>query len=110
MPDEPRGDDARQCVVTEATEVVPDELHDAPHPRPASRRWTRAVRTARLAISADQAAFLAIVTAVLLANLPSLLGFFDPNPLDFRSGLTSAITHGWFSGKPTIDPSNGFTS
>ena len=47
---------------------------------------------------------------MLLANLPYLLGFFDPNPLDFRGGLTSAITHGLLGGRPTIDPSNGFTS
>ncbi len=60
--------------------------------------------------SPDTWALLAIAVAVGLANLPSLLGFFDPNPLDFRSGLTSAITHGLLSGKPTIDPSNGFTS
>jgi hypothetical protein len=53
---------------------------------------------------------LAITGAVLVANLPYLLGFFDPNPLHFRSGLTQSITHGLLGGKPTIDPSNGFTS
>jgi hypothetical protein len=61
-------------------------------------------------LSPDTMALLAITVAVLVANLPYLLGFFDPNPLDFRAGLTQAITHGVLSGKPTIDPSNGFTS
>jgi len=65
---------------------------------------------ARLTTSPDNWALVAITVAVLLANLPYLLGFFDSNPLDYRSGLTSAITPGWLSGKPTIDPSNGFTS
>ncbi len=64
----------------------------------------------RVRHSPDTAALLAIAVAVLVANLPSLLGFFDPNPLDFRSGLTQAITHGLLTGRPTIDPSNGFTS
>ncbi|HWE15226.1 MAG TPA: YfhO family protein [Solirubrobacteraceae bacterium] len=68
------------------------------------------MRAPHLTISPDQWALLAIAAAVLLANLPYLLGFFDPNPLDFRSGLTRAITPGWLSGRPTIDPSNGFTS
>ena len=78
--------------------------------KPGWKLWTRRLPRARLSVSPDTWALLAITVAVLLANLPYLLGFFDPNPLDFRSGLTSAITHGWLSGKPTIDPSNGFTS
>ncbi len=53
---------------------------------------------------------LAIGAAVVLANLPYLLGFFHPNPLNFRGGLTSALTPGLLHGRPTIDPSNGFTS
>ncbi|MEO6859336.1 MAG: hypothetical protein ABI323_12265 [Solirubrobacteraceae bacterium] len=53
---------------------------------------------------------MAIAAAVVIANLPSLLGFFNPNPLDSRGGLVSAITPGLLSGRPTIDPSNGFTS
>ena len=66
--------------------------------------------TSRLSISPHQWALLAIAAAVLLANLPYLLGIFDPNPLHFRSGLVTAITPGWLGGKPTIDPSYGFTS
>ncbi len=64
----------------------------------------------RVRLSPDTLALLAIAAAVLVANLPSLLGFFDPNPLDSRGGLTQAITHGLIGGRPTIDPSNGFTS
>jgi hypothetical protein len=53
---------------------------------------------------------LAIGLAVLAANLPFWSGSFDPNPLHFRSGLTSSLTAGPLHGRPTIDPSNGFTS
>lgn len=53
---------------------------------------------------------LAIGLAVLAANLPFWSGSFDPNPLHFRSGLTSSFTAGPLHGRPTIDPSNGFTS
>ncbi len=65
---------------------------------------------ARLAVTPDGWALLAIGAAVVLANLPYLLGFFHPNPLNFRAGLTSAFTPGLLPGRPTIDPSNGFTS
>jgi hypothetical protein len=65
---------------------------------------------ARVRPSPDVWALVAIAVAVLLANLPYLLGFFEPNPLDARSGLTSAITHGLLGGRPTIDPANGFNS
>lgn len=61
-------------------------------------------------LSPDALALLAIAAAVVLANLPSVLGLFDANPLDFRSGLVRAITPGLLSGRRTIDPSNGFTS
>jgi hypothetical protein len=53
---------------------------------------------------------LTIGLAVLVAYLPFWSGLFDPNPLHFRGGLTSSLTAGWFHGRPTIDPSNGFTS
>jgi len=46
----------------------------------------------------------------LVANLPSLLGLFDPNPLDSRGGLTSAITPGALGGRPFIDGAAAFTS
>ncbi len=92
------------------TVTAPEEPRDVRPGKPGWKLWTRRLPRARLSVSPDTWALLAITVAVLLANLPYLLGFFDPNPLDFRSGLTSAITHGWLSGKPTIDPSNGFTS
>ena len=68
------------------------------------------ISAARVRLSPDAWALVAIAVAVLLANLPYLLGFFQPNPLDARSGLTSAITHGLLGGRPTIDPSDGFNS
>jgi hypothetical protein len=58
----------------------------------------------------DTIALLVIVLAVVLANLPALVGFVDPNALDFRSGLIKTVTPGLISGRPTIDPSNGFDS
>jgi hypothetical protein len=58
----------------------------------------------------DGRAMLAVAGAVVLANLPYLLGFFDPNPLGPRSGLLSAVTPGLLGGQPTIDPNNGFIS
>jgi hypothetical protein len=73
-------------------------------------RWPGWLADGRVRLSPDTVALLAIVVAVLAANLPSLLGFFHPNPLDFRGGLTQAITPGLLGGRPTIDPSNGFTS
>ncbi len=69
--------------------------------------WLTALRRR---ISPDGWALLAIAGAVLLANLPYLLGFFDANPLGPRSGLLSAMTPGPLRGQPTIDPNNGFIS
>jgi hypothetical protein len=71
-------------------------------------RWRTAAGRARS--NPDTIALLVIIAAVLLANLPALVGFVDTNALDFRSGLTEALTPGLISGKPTIDPSNGFDS
>ena len=89
MPDHPRGSEQASGSVSSETTETP---------------------TSRLSISPHQWALLAIAAAVLIANLPYLLGIFDPNPLHFRSGLVTAITPGWLGGKPTIDPSYGFTS
>lgn len=76
------------------------------------RVWLPMRRTGRrqVGLSGDNWALLAITLAVVLANLPYLLGFFDPNPLDFRAGLTSSITHGLLGGRPWIDPANGFVN
>lgn len=54
-------------------------------------------------------ALLAIAAAVLLANLPYILGFFDPNPLGPRSGLGPSAL-GLTGGVPVLDPNNGITS
>jgi hypothetical protein len=53
---------------------------------------------------------LAVAAAVVVANLPYLLDFFDPNPLGPHSGLVSAITPGRLGGSPAIDPNNGYVS
>jgi hypothetical protein len=89
VPDHPRGSE-------QASGSVSDEATEKPQ--------------SRLSISSHQWALLAIAASVVLANLPYLLGIFDPNPLHFRSGLVTAITPGLLGGKPTIDPSYGFTS
>jgi hypothetical protein len=61
-------------------------------------------------LSPDTVALLGVGLAVIVANLPSLLGFFHPNPLDFRGGLSQTVTPGLLAGRPTIDPSNGYDS
>jgi hypothetical protein len=61
-------------------------------------------------ISPDTWAMIAIAAAVVVANLPYLVGLFDPNPLGPRSGLLSAISAGSIRGQPTLDPNNGFIS
>ncbi len=53
---------------------------------------------------------ISIAAMVVLAHLPHLLGFFDPNPLGSRSGLVVSTTDGLIPGQPTMDPNNGFTS
>ncbi len=53
---------------------------------------------------------LAVVLAVILANLPYLLDLVDSNPLASRSGLVSAVTPGLTGGSSNIDPNNGFIS
>ncbi len=68
------------------------------------------MRAVRSRLSPDTWAMLAIGLAVLVANLLFWSGLFDPNPLHFRSGLTSSLTAGPLHGRPTIDPSNGLTS
>lgn len=47
---------------------------------------------------------------MILANGLYLLDFSDPNPLGVDSGLLTSMTHGFISGGPTIDPSNGYIS
>ncbi len=55
-------------------------------------------------------ALAAVGAAVILANLPALLGLVHLDPLAYRSELTRAFTPGLLGGRPTIDPSNGFNS
>jgi hypothetical protein len=72
----------------------------------------RAVRAPSLLrrITPDGWMMIAIVGVVLLANLPYLVGVFDPNPLGPRGSLVTASTPGPVGGQPTIDPNNGFVS
>jgi hypothetical protein len=71
-----------------------------------------AVRVPRLLrrITPDGWAMIAVAGVVLLANLPYLLGIFDPNPLGPRASLAAATALGPVGGQPTIDPNNGFVS
>jgi hypothetical protein len=88
-----------------------DDAPPTPSAEPAlltgRRRWA-AVR--RLSLAPDTLALLAIAAAVIVANLPALLGIVDINPLDLRSELGQILVPGLLGGRTTVDPSNGFTS
>ncbi len=60
-------------------------------------------------VSSDGRALLVIAAAVILANLPYLIGVVDPNPLGMFSGITS-VTHGLSNGMPTLDSNSGLVS
>jgi hypothetical protein len=68
------------------------------------------LRSLSKSISLDGWAMIAIAAAVILGNALYLLDFTDPNPLGLDSGLTASLLHGYLSGGPTIDPSNGYIS
>ena len=74
------------------------------------RSWVRRLEGVTRSVSPDTWALLAIVAAVVVANLPYLLDFVDPNPLGPRGGLMTAVVPGRLRGQPTIDPNNGFAS
>lgn len=81
------------------------------HAGGATRDDARLPARSRLrSVSPDAWALILILAAVLVANLPYLLDFVDPNPLGPRSGLASAIVPGHTIGAATIDPNNGFVS
>jgi hypothetical protein len=61
-------------------------------------------------LSPDGWSLVAIVGAVLLANLLCLTGVFDPNPLASTSGLGQVLSPGLLPGQATIDPNVGFVS
>ena len=65
------------------------------------------MRAAPSRLSPDTWAMLAIALAVVVANLPFWSGLFDPNPLHFRSGLTSSYTPGLLNGKPRSTRATG---
>lgn len=77
--------------------------------RPGDRWWGR-IASDCPRLSPDTTALLLVALVVVVANLPSLLGFFHPDPLAFRGGLTEALTPGLLGGRSTIDPSDGYTS
>jgi hypothetical protein len=88
----------------EAAEREPAPPPDAVTSAPTQPRtpWQR--------LSRDTRALLIVAAAVVLANLPYVVGVFDADPLGPRSGLVTAVTPGPLMGQPTIDPNNGFIS
>jgi membrane protein YfhO len=64
----------------------------------------------RYTVSPDAWAVIVIVAAVLVANLPYLGGWFNPDPLVTRSGLAAGVHPGLLAGKATIDPNVGYSS
>lgn len=72
--------------------------------------WWRRVDGRRLLASPDAKAILAIVAAVVLANILYITGVFDANPLWALDGLGKVTKPGVLSGLSTIDPNNGITS
>ena len=52
----------------------------------------------------------AVIAAILIANLPYLLGVFDPNPMLTDSGLATAVQPGVLGYHATIDPNDGYTA
>jgi hypothetical protein len=64
----------------------------------------------RRRVSPDGWALAAIVVAVLLANAPYLLGFFDPNPLPVLGSVARSVTPGLLNGTPALDPNIGYIS
>lgn len=73
-------------------------------------RLRDSLRRLRGRLSPDGWALVLVVAAVIVANLPYLLDFVDPNPLGPRSGLASVVVPGHTIGAATIDPNNGFVS
>lgn len=51
---------------------------------------------------------LTIVVLILLANALYITGYSNPNPVNTRSGLSSALTNNVLSGQDNIDPNDGF--
>jgi hypothetical protein len=61
-------------------------------------------------LGGDLGCLLAIAAAVLLANLPYLIGAADPDPLGTRSGLAASVSPGLLPGERAADPNDGFVS
>jgi hypothetical protein len=61
-------------------------------------------------LSPDTWALIAVAGVVVLANLPYLLGVFDPNPLGTHAALLSSLTRGPVAGASSIDPNGGYIS
>ena len=69
-----------------------------------------AVRLRLSSVSPEMWAMIGVVACVVLANLPYLLDFVDPNPLGPRGSLMVGAPAGWIQGQPVIDPNYGFIS
>lgn len=101
--------DAPGDVGREGTPGAPGGPGSSGGPTGGVRAWARDHLAVWIA-APDLWAFAAIGLAVLLANGLYLAGVFDPNPLHFRAGLTSAMRPGPLLGKPWIDPAYALTS
>jgi hypothetical protein len=86
--------------ITTLTRTPPDIF-----PGPPARKAPMEVLGVRL-----PGPLLLVGACVVLAHLPYLLGWFDPNPLLQQSGLGLDMRRGLVSGSDTIDPNAGFTS
>src|SRR5262249_47295650 len=67
-------------------------------------------RAVRSRLRGELGCLLVITAAVLLANLPFLIGVADANPLGTRSGLAASVSPGPLPGERAADPNDGFVS
>jgi hypothetical protein len=67
-------------------------------------------RSTRARVPAAVWCIAAIVAAVLIANLPYVLGIFASDQIARLSGLAVHVQPGLLRGAPTIDPNIGFTA
>jgi hypothetical protein len=86
--------------VTMLSSTPLEALENPPSPR--SQRFGRGARL--------PAPALLVGVCVVLAHLPYLLGWFDPNPLLQQSALSLDVRPGLLPGADTLDPDSGYTS
>ena len=81
-----------------------------PEPVATQAGVARRVRRCARGLGPDGWALLAVACAVLLANLPYLLGLFDQNPMAPASALMQSHVPGLLPGAETIDANSGSIS